>query len=105
MPPRQRLSSRPGSYLERDAEGKFKDWQNVGRSLRIDRSIRVLNESKPGYGNHGDRGLKRGHVVAVKESGREWRSVTGIGTLKRAKQALRKLRRENPDKTFRIFKV
>ncbi len=42
-------------FVRRDEEGKFKESDDVGRSLSQDRKRSAENESKPGQGDRGDR--------------------------------------------------
>lgn len=42
-------------YVRRDGEGKFKESDDVGRSLAADRRKHAKTESKSGYGDRGDR--------------------------------------------------
>ena len=42
-------------YVRRDEEGKFDESVDVGRSLSQDRKRDAKSESKPGYGDKGDR--------------------------------------------------
>jgi len=42
-------------YVRRDEEGKFKESDDVGRSLSQDRKRQAENESEPGQGDRGDR--------------------------------------------------
>ncbi len=42
-------------YVRRDEEGKFSESDDVGRSLSQDRKRDAETESKPGYGDQGDR--------------------------------------------------
>jgi hypothetical protein len=42
-------------YVRRDASGRFKEVEDVGRSLTQDRQRHAKNEAKPGYGDRGDR--------------------------------------------------
>jgi len=42
-------------YVRRDASGRFKEVEDVGRSLTQDRKRHAKNEAKPGYGDRGDR--------------------------------------------------
>jgi hypothetical protein len=42
-------------YVRRDGEGKFKESDDVGRSLRADRKRRATKKVKPGDGDRGDR--------------------------------------------------
>ena len=42
-------------YVRRDEEGKFSESSDVGRSLSQDRKHDAKTESKPGYGDRGDR--------------------------------------------------
>ena len=42
-------------YVRRDKEGKFKESDDVGRSLSQDQKKDAKTESKPGQGDKGDR--------------------------------------------------
>jgi hypothetical protein len=42
-------------FVRRDEEGKFKESDDVGRSLSQDRKRSAENESEPGQGDRGDR--------------------------------------------------
>ncbi len=42
-------------YVRRDAQGRFKEVVNVGRSLAADRRRQAKTTSKPGQGDRGDR--------------------------------------------------
>jgi len=42
-------------YVRRDAQGRFSEVVDVGRSLSQDRKRRARTASKPGYGDRGDR--------------------------------------------------
>jgi hypothetical protein len=42
-------------YVRRDQSGKFKDSDDVGRSLAQDRQRAAKTKSKPGQGDKGDR--------------------------------------------------
>lgn len=42
-------------YVRRDASGRFTESDDVGRSLSQDRRQSAKAESKPGYGDRGDR--------------------------------------------------
>ena len=42
-------------YVRRDEQGKFKESDDVGRSLALDRRQHAQTESKPGQGDRGDR--------------------------------------------------
>jgi hypothetical protein len=42
-------------YVRRDAEGQFKESDDVGRSLSADRRRKANKKSKPGQGDKGDR--------------------------------------------------
>ena len=42
-------------YVRRDEKGRFDEVEDVGRSLSQDRKRQAKNESKPGYGDKGDR--------------------------------------------------
>lgn len=42
-------------YVRRDEDGKFSESDDQGRSLSQDRKRDAKTESKPGYGDRGDR--------------------------------------------------
>lgn len=42
-------------YVRRDEQGRFSESDDVGRSLSQDRKRSAKTESKPGYGDRGDR--------------------------------------------------
>jgi hypothetical protein len=42
-------------YVRRDAQGRFKEVEDVGRSLAQDQKRHAKTESKPGHGDRGDR--------------------------------------------------
>ena len=42
-------------YVRRDEKGRFDEVVDVGRSLSQDRKRDAKGESKPGYGDRGDR--------------------------------------------------
>lgn len=42
-------------YVRRDESGRFKESDDVGRSLAQDRKRRAKTKSKPGQGDKGDR--------------------------------------------------
>lgn len=42
-------------YVRRDEEGRFKESVDVGRSLSQDRKREAKADTKPGYGDRGDR--------------------------------------------------
>lgn len=42
-------------FVRRDEEGKFKESDDVGRSLSQDQKRQAENESEPGQGDRGDR--------------------------------------------------
>jgi hypothetical protein len=42
-------------YVRRDQSGKFKESDDVGRSLAQDRRRRATTRTKPGQGDKGDR--------------------------------------------------
>jgi hypothetical protein len=54
---RELIEPTPGDkrYVRRDAEGKFKEVDDVGRSLSADRKRKARTASKPGQGDRGDR--------------------------------------------------
>jgi hypothetical protein len=47
-------------YVRRDEEGKFKESDDVGRSLSQDQKQHAKTESKPGQGDKGDRSSSGG---------------------------------------------
>jgi hypothetical protein len=54
---RELIEPNPGDkrYVRRDEEGKFKESDDVGRSLSQDQKKDAKTESKPGQGDKGDR--------------------------------------------------
>lgn len=42
-------------YVRRDANGRFAEVEDVGRSLSQDRKRQAKTTSKPGFGDRGDR--------------------------------------------------
>jgi hypothetical protein len=42
-------------YVRRNPQGEFKESDDVGRSLTVDRRTKAKNVSKPGQGDKGDR--------------------------------------------------
>lgn len=42
-------------YVKRDAEGKFKESDDVSRSLSADKKRQAKTKAKPGYGDKGDK--------------------------------------------------
>jgi hypothetical protein len=52
---RGKVKGKPGAYVERDREGKFKDWTSVYRSIRADMGKTAkFHPKKSGYGHLGD---------------------------------------------------
>ncbi len=47
-----------GFYAKRDENGRFKDMDEVGRSLTGDRRQHAKRETKSGHGDQGDRKRK-----------------------------------------------
>ncbi len=47
-------------YVRRDEEGKFKESDDVGRSLSQDQKKHAQTQSKPGQGDKGDRSSSGG---------------------------------------------
>ncbi|MGN6213098.1 hypothetical protein [Parafilimonas sp.] len=41
-------------YVKRDAQGRFKESDDVSRSLSADKRQHAKTKSKPGYGDKGD---------------------------------------------------
>ena len=54
---RELIEPTPGDkrYVRRDAEGKFKEVDDVGRSLSADQKRKAKTTAKPGQGDRGDR--------------------------------------------------
>jgi hypothetical protein len=54
---RELIEPTPGDkrYVRRDADGKFKEVDDVGRSLSADRKRKAKTVAKPGQGDRGDR--------------------------------------------------
>ena len=46
-------------YVKRDVKGRFKESDDVGRSLAADRRRTAATASKPGHGDQGDRSRSR----------------------------------------------
>lgn len=42
-------------FVRRDASGRFSEVEDAGRSMAQDRRRHAKHESKPGYGDRGDR--------------------------------------------------
>ncbi len=42
-------------YVERKANGQFKKWTRIGRSLKADRRVKAKRKVNVGYGHLGDR--------------------------------------------------
>jgi hypothetical protein len=42
-------------YIRRDAKGRIKESDDVGKSLAADRRVKAKTVSKPGQGDRGDR--------------------------------------------------
>jgi hypothetical protein len=57
MSDRELIEPTPGDkrYVRRDEGGRFKDVQDVGRSLAQDRRREAKNTTKRGQGDRGDR--------------------------------------------------
>jgi hypothetical protein len=56
---RELIEPNPGDkrFVRRDEEGKFKESDDVGRSLSQDQKKDAQTESKPGQGDKGDRNI------------------------------------------------
>jgi hypothetical protein len=54
---RELIEPTPGDkrYVRRDADGQFKEVDDVGRSLSADRKRKAKTTAKPGQGDRGDR--------------------------------------------------
>jgi hypothetical protein len=54
---RELIEPTPGDkrYVRRDADGQFKEVDDVGRSLSADRKRKAKTIAKPGQGDRGDR--------------------------------------------------
>lgn len=57
MSKRELIEPTPGDkrYVRRDDQGRFKEVEDVGRSLSQDRKRHAEHESKKGEGDRGDR--------------------------------------------------
>ncbi len=57
MSKRELIEPHPGDkrYVRRDEAGKFKESDDVGRSLSQDRRRKAKSAAKPGQGDKGDR--------------------------------------------------
>lgn len=57
MPKRELIEPHAGDkrYVRRDDQGRFKEVEDVGRSLAQDRRRSAKNESRSGQGDRGDR--------------------------------------------------
>ena len=57
MSKRELIEPNPGDkrYVRRDEKGRFKEVEDVGRSLTQDRQRQATTASKPGQGDRGDR--------------------------------------------------
>jgi hypothetical protein len=49
-------------YVRRNAKGRFKESDDVGRSLSQDRRRKAKTIAKPGQGDRGDRRVSRYHA-------------------------------------------
>ena len=63
-------TGRDKRYVKRDAEGRFKESDDVGRSLSADRRRKAKTKVKPGYGDEGDQ-PKRTTKKATKKAGKK----------------------------------
>lgn len=54
---RELIETTPGDkrYVRRDAQGRFKDVVDVGKSLAADRRTKAATKVKSGQGDRGDR--------------------------------------------------
>jgi hypothetical protein len=54
---RELIEPTPGDkrYVRRDADGQFKEVDDVGRSVSADRKRKAKTIAKPGQGDRGDR--------------------------------------------------
>ncbi|MEQ1954938.1 hypothetical protein [Mesorhizobium sp. CN2-181] len=54
---RELIEPTPGDkrYVRRDDEGRFKEVEDVGRSLGQDQKRQAKSDTKPGQGDRGDR--------------------------------------------------
>ena len=63
MPAKKRelIEPHPGDkrYVRRDDEGRFKESDNVSRSLSQDQKQKAKTQSSPGQGDRGDRNSSR----------------------------------------------
>ncbi|MBA2528312.1 MAG: hypothetical protein H0V18_21380 [Pyrinomonadaceae bacterium] len=57
-------------YVKRNADGTFKESDDVGRSLSADRRRKAKTKVKPGYGDQGDQ-PKRAAKKSTKKSAKK----------------------------------
>jgi hypothetical protein len=70
---RQVMEPRKGDkrYVRRDARGRIKESDDVGRSLTVDRRRKAKTIAKPGQGDKGDRRPAAKRSVAKKRLARK----------------------------------
>ena len=52
---RYKVPGKPAAYVERNKKGQFKDWTNIGRSIRDDTAHKAKHHPKKvGHGHEGD---------------------------------------------------
>lgn len=51
-------TGRDKRYVRRDEQGRFKESDDIGRSLSQDRRRKSKTSAKPGHGDKGDRGAR-----------------------------------------------
>ena len=72
-------------YAKRGAKGRFKEMDDVGRSLSADRRRSAKKTAKSGYGDQGD-GRARGKKKTARKTARK---TTGKGARKTARKPVR----------------
>jgi hypothetical protein len=63
-------------YAKRGAKGRFKEMDDVGRSLSADRRKKAKTKAKSGYGDQGDGAKRRGKKTARKPARKSARKKT-----------------------------
>lgn len=51
---RYRIKGRPYHWAVRNADGTFRKWTRIKRSLAVDKAKKAKTKVKPGYGYRGD---------------------------------------------------
>lgn len=56
-----------GFYVERRKDGTFKNWVNVGKSIKMDSKRKAKTIVKSGYGHQGDSLPKKTNLKTVRK--------------------------------------